>query len=62
MKSKVLHNMPQRAFVVVFDSGEEVVAGLLRLASEQHIVVESDKHLCRKMRPDLGVALLELAR
>ena len=145
MKSKVIQNGSHRAFAVVFDPGEEVVAGLLRLASEQHlagaylsaigafervtlgffefdkkeykripvreqvelvslvgniaeddrghpklhahvvvsksdgtahgghlldayvrptlevIVVESAKHLCRKTRPDLGVALLDLS-
>ena len=146
MKSKVIQNGPQRAFAVVFDPGEEVVAGLLRFAAEQHlagaylsaigaferatlgffefdkkdykkipvreqvelvslvgniaeddqgqpklhvhvvvsksdgsaygghlldahvrptlevIVVESAKHLCRKTRPELGVALLDLSQ
>lgn len=37
MKSKVIQNGPHRAFAVVFDPGEEVVAGLLRFASEQHL-------------------------
>lgn len=146
MKSKLIQDAPNRTFAVVFDQGEEVIAGLLRLATENRlggayltaigafervtlgffdvaqkeyrpipvheqvelislvgniaqgdggkpkvhahvvigksdgtahgghlleayvrptlevIVVESAKHLCRKMRPELGVALLDLAQ
>ena len=145
MKSKLIQSPPNRAFVLVFDPGDEVIAGLLRFAGEERlggayltaigafervtlgffetakkeykripieeqvellslvgniahdengspkihahvvvgkadgtahgghlldarvrptlevIVVESAKHLCRKTRPDLGIALLDLA-
>jgi uncharacterized protein len=146
VNSKLIQSAPQRAFVVVFDAGEEVLGGLYQFAVEQHlvgahltaigafervtlgffevekkdykkipmleqvelislvgniaedergnpkvhahvvvgradgsahgghlveahvrptlevVVVESAKHLCRKMRPELGVALLDLSR
>jgi predicted DNA-binding protein with PD1-like motif len=146
VKSKLIQDAPNRTFAVVFDQGEEVIAGLLRLATENRlggayltaigafervtlgffdvtkkeyrpipvheqvelislvgniaqddggkpkvhahvvvgksdgtahgghlleasvrptlevIVVESAKHLCRRTRPELGVALLDLAQ
>jgi uncharacterized protein len=146
VKSKLIQNAPNRAFAVVFEQGEEVISGLLRLATEhgvggayltaigafervtlgffevakkdykkipiheqvelislvgniaqddrgnprvhahvvvgkadgtahgghlleayvrptlEVIVVESAKHLYRKVRPDVGVALLDLAQ
>lgn len=146
MKSKLIQDGPDKTFALVFDRGEEVVAGLLRFAREhgiagahltaigafervtlgffefekkdykkipieeqvelmslvgniaqddsgnpkvhahvvvgksdgtaygghlleadvrptlEVIIVESGKHLSRRMRPDLGVALLDLTR
>ena len=145
MKSKLIQDSPNKTFAVVFEPGEEVIAGLLRFATEKDlagahltaigafervtlgffefekkeykkiqigeqvelmslvgniargeggtpkihahvvvgksdgtahgghlleafvrptlevVVVESANHLCRKMRPELGVALLDLA-
>jgi uncharacterized protein len=37
MKAKVLQEDPEKTIVVVFDAGEEVVAGLLRFAKEQKL-------------------------
>lgn len=37
MKAKLIQNAPNRAFAVVFEQGEEVIAGLLRLATENRV-------------------------
>src|SRR5688572_26140003 len=37
MNSKLIQNGPARAFAVVFEPGEEVVKGLLRLATEHRL-------------------------
>jgi uncharacterized protein len=37
VKSKLIQDVPNRTFAVVFDPGEEVVSGLLRFAKEQQL-------------------------
>jgi uncharacterized protein len=37
MKAKLIQNGPEKTFAVVFDAGEEVVAGLLRFAKDQKL-------------------------
>ncbi len=37
MKSKPIHDAPQRTFVVVFDKGDEVLQNLLAFAKEQRL-------------------------
>jgi predicted DNA-binding protein with PD1-like motif len=37
MKSKLIHETQERTFVLVFDAGEEVAAGLLRFAKEHNL-------------------------
>src|SRR4051794_2695479 len=37
MKIKVLNEMPERTIAAVFDSGEELSAGLLQIAAEQNL-------------------------
>lgn len=37
MKTKVLNETPERTLATVFDSGEEVAAGLLQIANEQNL-------------------------
>ncbi len=37
MKIKVLNETPERSLAAVFDPGEEVAAGLLRIAEEQNL-------------------------
>lgn len=41
MKFKLLQEGPQRTFVVVFDTGDEVVSGLLAFAGEQSLLASS---------------------
>jgi uncharacterized protein len=37
MRAKVLQERPEKTYALVFDTGEEVVAGLLRFANEQEL-------------------------
>jgi uncharacterized protein len=37
MKSKLIRDGEEKTFAIVFDAGEEVVAGLLRFAAEHHL-------------------------
>ncbi|MGH6944176.1 MAG: PPC domain-containing DNA-binding protein [Geminicoccaceae bacterium] len=37
MKAKLINDGPQRTFAVVFDKGDEVLAGLARFAKEQRL-------------------------
>jgi hypothetical protein len=41
VKFKLLQEGPQRTFVVVFDTGDEVVSGLLAFAGEQRLLASS---------------------
>jgi predicted DNA-binding protein with PD1-like motif len=38
MKSKLLHEAPERTFALVFDEGDEVSAGLLAFAREKNLL------------------------
>jgi predicted DNA-binding protein with PD1-like motif len=37
MKSKLIHDAPQRTFVLVFDQGDEVLENLLSFAREHRL-------------------------
>lgn len=37
MKTKLLQDGPERTFAVIFDKGDELMAGLLAFAQEQHL-------------------------
>jgi uncharacterized protein len=37
MKSKLIQDGNEKTFVIVFDAGEEVIAGLIRVAKEQRL-------------------------
>ena len=38
MKSKLLHQAPERTFALVFDEGDEVIAQLKAFAREQNLL------------------------
>jgi uncharacterized protein len=50
MKSKLIQDGPEKTFALVFDAGEEVVAGLLQFARDHEL-----------SGGELGLALLDLS-
>jgi hypothetical protein len=59
MKIKVLNEIPERTIAAVFDSGEEVAAGLLRIAEGQNLTAARLSGLGALSRVVLGYFDLE---
>lgn len=53
MKSRLVSDAPARQQIVILDAGEEAFAALTKFAN--------DEKLRRRKRPELGLALVDLA-
>ena len=70
VKAKLIQGGEEKTFVLVFETGEDkgepkrhahVVVGKSVQPTLEVVVVESSRQLRRRMRPEFGVALLDLA-
>src|SRR5947209_7425328 len=59
MKSKLLHEAPERTFALVFDEGDEVSAGLLAFAREKNLLASQFSGIGAFARVVLGYFDLE---